>query len=145
MALYTREDDLRFRRTTWLLCKLQVIGPRGDTTSDDPPSPSADVVALQQLSSLANLFVRQHEIVAVIPVIPVIPTASPHQQNLYVAAEVDNEPLSEEELLANEEELLANEEELLANEEELLANEEELLANVIGGPCDVTRKLRRQV
>jgi hypothetical protein len=90
-------------------------------TSDDPPSPSVDVIALQQLSSLANLFVRQHEIVAVIPVIP---TASPHQQNLYVAAEVDNEPLSEE---------------------ELLANEEKLLANVIGDPCYVTRNLRRQV
>jgi hypothetical protein len=107
MALYTREDGCRFRRTTWLLCKLQVIGPRGDTTSDDPPSPSADVV---------------------------IPTASPHQQNLYVAAEVDNEPLSEAEV--DNEPL---------SEEELLANEEELLANVIGGPYYVTRNLRRQV
>jgi hypothetical protein len=34
---------------------------------DDLRSPSAEVVALQQLCSLVNLFVRKHEIVAVIP------------------------------------------------------------------------------
>jgi hypothetical protein len=83
MALFTHEDDLRFRRTTWLLSKLQAIGPR----SEDPSLPDADA-ALQQLSSLANLFVRQHEVVAVIPAKP---TAAPSQQDLYVTAQMEDE------------------------------------------------------
>jgi hypothetical protein len=84
MALFTHEDDLRFRRTTWLLSKLQAIGPRSELFL---PDTDADAVALQQLSSLANLFVRQHEVVAVIPAKP---TAAP-QLGLYVTAQMEDE------------------------------------------------------
>jgi hypothetical protein len=113
MAFFTRQDDLRFRRTTWLLSKLQVTGPRGDTTNYNPSSSSAEAVALEQLCSLVNLFVRKHEIIAVIP------TATPRQQTLYVAAQVDNHPLPQE--------------------------IEDLFGTVIGRPCYVTRNLRRQL
>jgi hypothetical protein len=114
MALCTHEDDLRFRRTTWLLSKLQAIGPR----SEDPSLPDADA-ALQQLSSLANLFVRQHEVVAVIPAKP---TAAPSQQDLYVTAQMEDE-----------------DEDQMEDEDE----DEGHLENVIGGSCYVTRNPRR--
>jgi hypothetical protein len=111
MAFFTRQDDLRFRRTTWLLCKLLVTGPRGDTpsTREDRLSPTPEVIALQQLCSLANLFVRKHEIVAVIP------TRTPRQVSLYVAAQEENGPLREEE-----------------KEPDIFPDSERLRANVVG-------------
>jgi hypothetical protein len=78
MDHFTREDDLRFRRTTWLLSKLQAIGPRSEDQSLSAP----DAIALQQLGSLANLFVRQHEVVAVILAKP---TA------LYITTQMEND------------------------------------------------------
>jgi hypothetical protein len=80
MEFFTHQDDLRFRRTTWLLSKLQVTDPPAHI-HDDPHSSTTAVVALQQLCSLANLFVRKHEIVAVIP------TDAHREPRLYVAAQ----------------------------------------------------------
>jgi hypothetical protein len=121
---FTLEDDLRFRRTTWLLSKLQAIGP----ASIDPSLPVADA-ALQQLSSLATLFVRQHEVVAVIPTKP---TTASSQQELYVAATVD-----EDEGLEN----VKNVDEGLEN----VKNVDEGFQTLIGGSCYVARNPRRQV
>ena len=56
-----RDEDLQFRRVTWL---LSVIKERGDTK----PSPSYNMdtfSGLRELRSFANLLVRHHEVVAV--------------------------------------------------------------------------------
>jgi hypothetical protein len=88
MEFFTRQDDLRFRRTTWLLSKLQVTVPPAPIHDD---SSATAVIALQQLCSLANLFVRKHEIVAVIP------TVAHREPRLYVAAqEIRGPPRSAE-------------------------------------------------
>jgi hypothetical protein len=58
-----REDDLRFRRTTWLLSKLGSKEKSSDNNERQGPMANA----LGELTALASLFVRQHEIVAVMP------------------------------------------------------------------------------
>jgi hypothetical protein len=120
MAFFTRHDDLRFRRTTWLLCKLLVTGPQDDTpsTPGDRYSPTPEVVALQQLCSLANLFVRKHEIVAVIPT-----TGIPRQESLYVAAQKKNGPLRDCILTLD-----------IASETDILPDSERLQARVVVVP-----------
>jgi hypothetical protein len=113
---FTKEDDLRFRRTTWLLSKLQAIGP----PSEDQSLSATDAVALQQLGSLATLFVRQHEVVAVIPAIPAKSTA------VYITTQ------TEEQHFENVMDITTQ-------------TETRHLENVMGGSCYVTRNPRRQV
>lgn len=60
----TRDDDLRFRRITWLLSLLETKAE--SDTSSGYPDPVAKPL-LEQVAWLANLLVRNHEVVAVMP------------------------------------------------------------------------------
>ena len=60
----TGYDDLRFTQITWLLSQLEgkADGNTGLGQPDDTTTP-----LLEELTWLANLFVRNHEVVAVMP------------------------------------------------------------------------------
>jgi hypothetical protein len=58
---FTRDEDLHFRRTVWLLSVLAKATHRKTVTG--PPQP-----LLSEMLCLANLFVREHEVVATMAV-----------------------------------------------------------------------------
>ena len=62
----TRKDDLRFRRITWLLSLLGSKRKADDDTSHKHPKNNIKPL-LGELTWLANLLVRHHEVVAVMP------------------------------------------------------------------------------
>jgi hypothetical protein len=67
MSFFTREDDLRFRRTTWLLNLLKGREESGGDRGEFPRKGTHLPVVFRELTSLATIFVRNYEVVAVIP------------------------------------------------------------------------------